>query len=208
MKTQDFVIPDISDLYVFKSQDFLQGSHILGEAFREDPIWSQILKKTPEKFAYLFEVPLKYTLKYGKIYSPSPKLEGIAAWLPSTYVDMPIWRLLRSGSLPSAFKLGPKIGLKIDDVFSQLVHDRKKIVQPPYIYLFALGVNPKYQGKGFGTLLVSKMLEALPRGIPVYLETESEKNVQFYENFGFEVKNSFTTKKLGLPMWEMLHPGK
>ena len=52
------------------------------------------------------------------------------------------------------------------------------------------------------------MLDALQSEIPVYLETESKKNVGFYEKLGFEVLKKITVPILDLPMWEMLYRKK
>jgi hypothetical protein len=39
---------------------------------------------------------------------------------------------------------------------------------------------------------------------PIYLETETEKNVRMYERFGFTVVKQITLPVINLPMWEMV----
>ena len=208
MKKQDLSIPDIPDLYQLTSKDFSKACNILGEAFREDPIWSAILKDEPEKFSIVFEVPLKHSLKYGKVFCSSPNLEGIAAWLPSNKVNMNIFQLIRSGALFSALKLGNLIGKKIRDVFRMIIEDRDSNMKVPYIYLYAIGVSPEHQGKGIGSNLINKMMDHLPPELPIYLETETEQNVKLYEKLGFRVMKEITVPTLELPMWEMIHDRK
>ena len=55
-------------------------------------------------------------------------------------------------------------------------------------YLFAIGVDPRHQNEGLGSML---MKHALPKvdadGALAYLESSSPRNVPFYERHGFEV---------------------
>ena len=55
-------------------------------------------------------------------------------------------------------------------------------------HLGPVGVLPPYQGKGIGTQLLSLFCKEVDACLaPAYLETDSEKNVRFYERFGFQV---------------------
>ena len=54
-----------------------------------------------------------------------------------------------------------------------------------------------------GTLLVKRMMENLPTKVPIYLETEAEQNVKFYEKLGFDLLNKIIIPKYNLPLWEM-----
>ena len=51
-----------------------------------------------------------------------------------------------------------------------------------------IGVLPSHQGKGIGTKLLSRFCKEVDACLsPAYLETDTDKNVRFYERFGFEV---------------------
>ena len=55
-------------------------------------------------------------------------------------------------------------------------------------HLGPVGVLPSHQGKGIGTNLLSRFCQEVDACLsPAYLETDSDKNVQFYERFDFEV---------------------
>jgi len=205
MKENKFNIPTISDLYRLTSKDYSRACKVLGLAFQEDPIWKAILKDDPDKFPLVFGVPLKYCLKYGAIYASSPNLEGIIAWLPSNYVKMGVFRLLMSGALWSAMKLGSKLGKLIQEVFEIITEDRETNMKGTYLYLYVIGVAPEHQGKGIGTNLIKNMLSQIPPEIPIYLETETERNVSLYKRLGFKVLKKIIVPSLQLPMWEMLH---
>eukprot|EP00898_Chlorokybus_atmophyticus_P006975 jgi/Chlat1/7279/Chrsp58S06915 len=59
--------------------------------------------------------------------------------------------------------------------------------RPSFWYLYAIGVRPEYQGRGFGSLLLSKILErAQSTGESVALEASSEHNRRLYMRMGFK----------------------
>jgi ribosomal protein S18 acetylase RimI-like enzyme len=55
-------------------------------------------------------------------------------------------------------------------------------------HLGPVGVLPLHQGKGIGSKLLSRFCHEVDACLaPAYLETDTDKNVQFYERFGFQV---------------------
>jgi ribosomal protein S18 acetylase RimI-like enzyme len=55
-------------------------------------------------------------------------------------------------------------------------------------HLGPVGVLPSHQRKGIGTKLLSRFCQEVDACLaPAYLETDRDKNVRFYERFGFEV---------------------
>ncbi|OYX13112.1 MAG: hypothetical protein B7Z16_16025 [Algoriphagus sp. 32-45-6] len=63
-------------------------------------------------------------------------------------------------------------------------------VQPkePFLYVWFIGVEPENQGKGEGSKLLKSVLDmAEEKKLPVCLETSTERNFKWYENFGFSV---------------------
>jgi ribosomal protein S18 acetylase RimI-like enzyme len=55
-------------------------------------------------------------------------------------------------------------------------------------HLGPVGVLPSHQGKGIGTKLLRRFCQEVDACLsPAYLETDTDKNVRFYERFGFEV---------------------
>jgi ribosomal protein S18 acetylase RimI-like enzyme len=94
----------------------------------------------------------------------------------------------------------------MDSIFRVLMEDQKENMRGvSYLYLHILGVNSKYQGRGFGGRLLRTMIEICGRlGTPIYLETETESNVRMYEKFGFRVLKKRMLPVIDLPMWEMV----
>jgi ribosomal protein S18 acetylase RimI-like enzyme len=79
----------------------------------------------------------------------------------------------------------------------------KKHAPGPHCYLFFIGVDPRFQGKGLGGKLLRPLLDRMDkRGMSCYLNTQNEKNIRLYEHFGFSV-----VEQVMLPGTEILHTG-
>jgi GNAT superfamily N-acetyltransferase len=54
-------------------------------------------------------------------------------------------------------------------------------------YLPIIAVDPSYQNKGIGSLLMKHALEIVDsEGLPAYLESSNPRNMSLYERYGFE----------------------
>lgn len=74
----------------------------------------------------------------------------------------------------------------------------------PHLYLQALGVDPDYQKRHFGVLLLEHLREqaqAHPDVNGVYLETAAEANVAYYSAWGYQVVGEI--HPLGVRTWRM-----
>jgi len=143
--------------------------------------------------------------RYGKAYATSREIEGVAVWVPGKYADMNMWGMLRSGAFIYGAKMGRESLSNLSIVSNHLKPSRKKLMKnKPYEYLMIIGISPASQGNGLGSKLVDAMnKEATRKGVYIYLETESEENLQFYEKHGFTVLQEIVLDKLSLPMWLM-----
>ena len=73
----------------------------------------------------------------------------------------------------------------------------------PHYYLAVLGTDPEAQGRGVGSALMRPVLDACDRdGIPAYLESSKERNIDFYARHGFRVTEEVRMPK-GPPVWPM-----
>lgn len=74
----------------------------------------------------------------------------------------------------------------------------------PHWYLPLIGVEPAFQGHGFGSALLDHVLARCDRdGLPAYLEATSERSVRLYERHGFRPRTplSIGTCPPITPMW-------
>jgi ribosomal protein S18 acetylase RimI-like enzyme len=61
----------------------------------------------------------------------------------------------------------------------------------PFAYLWFIGVNPSNQNRGIGSAFIHEVEQEYERkDCPIYLETSTEKNIPFYQKFGFEIFQS------------------
>ncbi|MCY1546896.1 hypothetical protein D9M68_829210 [compost metagenome] len=55
------------------------------------------------------------------------------------------------------------------------------------VYLWFIGVNPKYQHSGIGSKLLQEVIaDADAKNLPVFLETSTLENLPWYERFAFK----------------------
>lgn len=199
----------MKELYRIRKDDLRRAGEVLADAFRDDPVWSRVFEcvsNRETKLASFFEIPVRFCRTYGEAYASSPALEGAAAWVPGDKADMTFWRILRSGGMVPGFSLGADLQKRIQPVFDPLEKDRRAHMQGRrYVYLQVIGVAPEHQGRGFGGKLLRALLANVDAsGIPVYLETQTEKNVLMYEKFDFETVKEIRLPVIGLPSWEMV----
>ncbi|MFX1508475.1 MAG: GNAT family N-acetyltransferase [Promethearchaeota archaeon] len=199
----------LENLYRIQKKDIKKAYQVLGKAFHEDPAWTHVIPDEDtrkKKLPFVFEFVLRYSLKYGEIYAPSDKLEGIVAWVPHTTANETFWRIIRSGAIRATIKMGSEIGRRIQMLFSVIEEDRRQHMKnKPYFYLQVIGVLPEFQGQGFGgKLLKSMFAKADMEGFSIYLETETEKNMKIYSKYGFITLKEGEAPGADFHYWEML----
>ncbi len=106
---------------------------------------------------------------------------GTALWLPA-------------GVLPDENRLIPLLQqtvapARLDEllaVFEQMAAHHPSV---PHWHLALLGVDPRHQRQGLGSVLIAPMLATFDLdGTVAYLEASQPENVPFYERHGFEVR--------------------
>ena len=197
----------ISDLYKIQKKDLKKAVNVLNNAFSEDSMWKEVFNDE-DKNRVLTEVMVRFCLKYGNVLSTSDNLEGVMAIAPHDK-DMTTLRVIRSGAFFLSMKIASEA--KKMKVLSNTIEEAKKSLNlDPYIHLLIMGVSKDYQGKGFGGKMLRALIENSEKErIPIYLETQKEENVNFYEKYGFSLKSKLILPEpLNLPMWLMVREVK
>lgn len=71
-----------------------------------------------------------------------------------------------------------------------------------------MGVVPSMQHRGHGSCLLTAVLQGLPAGAPVFLETYNPQNLPFYARHGFELTHEFVSHQgKGPKAWTLLRGG-
>lgn len=74
----------------------------------------------------------------------------------------------------------------------------------PHWYLGILATHPHHAGRGLGRLAMTAGLDrAAEAGLPAYLETTNERNVELYRRAGWRLTESAAVDDL--PIWVMRH---
>lgn len=197
-----------SSLYRLTREDIPRAVECLKDAFQDDPLWEKVFKDDPNRDGALtgfYTCPLLYGMRYGRAYAISPDLEGVAVWVPGNYSHMTLWGMLRSGALAYGMKMGRESARNLGIVNKQLGPARKRLMRnKPYLYVMIIGVSSAAQGKGFGSKIMDAIeQEASREGLHIYLETEKEENITFYQKQGYRVLEKVDLPKINLPMWLM-----
>ena len=74
--------------------------------------------------------------------------------------------------------------------------------QDPHYYLEFIGVEPDFQGKGTGSMIVESIIQkADEKRVGCYLETAQPRNLPLYKRFGYKLIDEKVI--LGVPLWFM-----
>ena len=168
-------------------------------------------KERKIKSQYGFYMIYKYGIKSGLTYATSKNLEGITIWLPPNKTFPSMWAMMRNG----VFYTMRNVGLKLKamkrtmTVFNYEDKRHKELVPYKHWYFQNIAVKPEEQGKGYGGLLINTMLKAIEGdNLPVYVETNTEKNVAIYQKYGFEIREYSIIPETDVPLWCMLRNSK
>lgn len=181
---------------------------VLGRAFYDDPITLYIFPNDQERkkvLKHVFRTIVCIGITHGVVHATSPNLEGIAIWIPcKRFKEKTSW-FLRCGGLTLGIRIGLKTAKRSNPIRNFLEEVQAEIISDKHWYLNELGVDPTFQGKGYGSSLLRHMLNKIDeQGLPVYLETSLEKNVKYYEKFGFKLIKEALIPGTDVNQWFML----
>jgi ribosomal protein S18 acetylase RimI-like enzyme len=154
-----------------------------------------------KKLPKLFEFMVCFGIKYGEVYSTSKNVEAVAVWLPYWEAEMTGEREMNL-DFP---ELGEEYNKRHEPIAKCEKRCHKQYANFFHWYLFPIGVDPVYQGKGYASILLRTKLTQFDKlNVPCYLETSSKKNVEIYQHFGFEIVEYGIIPKTDVPYWAML----
>jgi ribosomal protein S18 acetylase RimI-like enzyme len=185
---------------------------VLSKAFKNDPFNIYAFPDPEErvkKMPYAYQFLLRYYVSYGQCYITSPKLEGVAVWIHSDNLGASFWRMFISGAIWPAMRIGMGTSRRTQVLTNFIEKKHHELVPDKHWYLFLIGVDPKYQGRGYASHLLNGMLSEIDKeGLPCYLETEVKGNVPIYEHFNFHVIDEFTVPNTDVNLMAMLRQPK
>lgn len=181
------------------------AAQTLVEAFFNYPFYEYTLPRVETRQAalqVLFEVQITYALKYGEVFATSREMEGVICYISSKVLPISPWKMVTCGALKIPFKVGFEFIQRQGPIVRVQDALRAKWAKPPFVYLWNIGVKPSCQGQGQASRLLRHLLNQLAEtGEACYLETAVEKNVHFYEHFGFEVMEVLSLPRQDQKSW-------
>lgn len=178
---------------------------MLARAFYSDPVAGYFYPQAEHRraaFARTASCLLRYGLRCGEVYATSPRLEGLAMWLPPGRAEPSTCDMLRAGVLPLVWRNGWSTFRRLMAYSDHASAMRQRHVRGPCWYLQILGVDPQHHGAGHGGRLLRSVLDRLDRqGLPCCLDTENAVNLPIYEHFGFRVLESSPIPGTDCTVW-------
>ncbi len=203
-------------LHVIQKSDQAGAIDVLVESFRSDPFFKYLLGDASDDARIakpIQEFILTIGTRYGEVYAPSNRIEGVAVWLPPRSAHITGWRSLRCGVLRMRMSLPDNLRdtiwkkMLLFARYSDELYERH--IRFPHWYLLAIGVADNYRGKGYASRLMNPNLERFDRDrLPCYLETHNERNVPLYQHFGFDVVEVSNLPESEQKQWSMLRNPK
>ena len=86
-----------------------------------------------------------------------------------------------------------------------MISTQFELIPSPHWYLFIIGVDPNFKGKGYAGRLIKPMLSRIKREqLPCYLDTNNEENIGLYQHYGFKVLKKYQFPGINVINWSML----
>lgn len=195
--------PPVSVVALGRDESTLFGD-IIADGFSDDPICNWVFGG-PEAIRPFFTLLARETYLPRGSGHRTDDSSGVALWVPPG-VSNQVGRWTGIKSLLLGIRHGGlttlRRGAKVD---AQLGPRKPK---GDYYYLFAIAVRRGARGHGIGhELMLPTMRRIDAEGAAAYVESSSEKNLTFYQRFGFEVTGEIELEPGGPRMWTLWREG-
>lgn len=183
------------------------ASKVLEQAFYTDQLLNFIYGETihkPGKLNSFFRGTFRLAALYGVTLGTTEK-DGVLMMLPSDQIELSIFKMIKSGVVPTLFKMGLPSLSRMMRFMDFAEKEHKAATSADHYYIMTVGVLPERQGKGVGKKLMTRALEIVDANkVACYLETQNPDNVPIYQKLGFDVVSDKEIPKGGLHNWGML----
>ena len=194
------------DVSPFQEHDRARVVSTMSKAFADDDLYRYFIPEDGVRERFLrgfMAFRLRYGLKYGTVLVAGEGA-GVAVFLAPGHQMSPK-DLLLCGGLRAMLPCTKAQRERIMGFNSFADAMAARWAEKPCWHLSPICVEPPSQGKGIGKALVSYGLAQMqPSGQPCYLETQSEKNAEFYRACGFRTISRTPVPGTGMEHWGML----
>lgn len=179
----------------FKEQDREKVINILADSFSDNKSVDFVVGKSSKRRKVLMEYSLENCLENGEVYlSESGNSCVLIKYSDQKRKPFKLW----IWDLKLALQ-----GIGLSSISKVLKRESCiEATQPkePFLYIWFIGVDPHFQGKGEGSKLLKSVFSlAKEKSLPVCLETSTARNFKWYESHGFSVYSS--SIQFGFPFY-------
>jgi ribosomal protein S18 acetylase RimI-like enzyme len=197
-------------IYQMDESGLPAAAEALANAFFTDPLQNYTFPDDEERRAKSpghFAAALRYGLKFGEVYA-ADNVAGASIWLKPGETDVTPERAVEGGFAVLPEVMGEAAFSRFFSAINFAETFHKLDAPEPHWYTMVLGVDPAFQGNGYGRDLLEPILtRARADGDPVYLETAQPNNISFYQKMGFRLLRELVEPTGGLKMWTFRFDG-
>ena len=197
------------EILKLKSNKIKKAAEVVTMAFFDYPMFTHYFpdsKRRKQRMSWYMEKTLNCAIHYGEVFVTSD-YSGIMFILSPCHTRLTNKEFIKNGFLFIPFVMGFRNYAKSNECEKFVADTHERLLNgKKHYYLWGLATNPNVQRKGVGSALLKALIDkADVENMPVYLETHDEKNVAYYERFGFRLIHKDTIPKHGLDIWCMLY---
>ena len=141
-----------------------------------------------------FHLWLEQSFQTSAVFRTSKAYEGVYIVCLAGFIQECLY--MKMQNLNFYFRQFPiTIALQILRFFRELNSKHEQIIKGrPHFYFELMGIDPSHQGKGYASKFFRPVIANADKNNKVCcLETESERNVEIYHHFGFEIVDTLST---------------
>ena len=138
----------------------------------------------------------------------TPDTKGVVVWMPPGQEPTPM-DMLRTGALSVPFRSGFSPIVRFMGAMNESDKAHAEAIEGHHWYLVGAAVDPDLHGRGVGTAVIEHGLARVDAdGSSAYLETSRERNVPYWQRFGFNVAFTDRLGKDSVQYWGMVRPAR
>ena len=196
------------DIIKLEANQKKRAAEVAAAAFFNYPMMNHYfpnVKRRTHRLSWYMEKTLACAMRYGEVFTTAD-CSGVLFVLPPDHTRLTDREFIQNGFLMVPFVMGFRNYARSSECEKFVADTQERLLNgQEHYYLWGLVTDPKAQRKGVGSALLKKLTDkADAENIPIYLETHEQKNVTYYERFGFKLIHTDTIPKHGLDIWCML----
>ena len=189
-------------------QDVEACARVLARSFHDDP-GTRLSEPDDDRRARMlpgfFQTFVAASLdEGGDLVVAGDPVEGIASWFgPDRHGPTP--EAMGANGFGEVLEaMGADAAERLTTMVGELEVQHERLMHGPHLRLEFFGVDPDHQGSGVGSALIEHgHRRADAAGIPCYLETFTQDNVDYYGRRGYEPAGEYTVAG-GVPVYALV----